>query len=99
MLFFLCHMHRKTVCSQVQPVLPPDLKAKRSVILWRCDNQILNKKEDIRTEIEKQNVCVKVQDIFKYDCSKNIKVTFENQHLPLLLQEQIGQTLDRKCPS
>ena len=41
-----------------KPDLSPDLKAKRSVILRRCDYQILNKKEDIKTEIEKQNICV-----------------------------------------
>ena len=36
-----------------KPILPPDLKVKRSVILWRCDNQILNQREeDIKTEIE-----------------------------------------------
>ena len=65
-----------------KPVLPPDLKAKRSVKLRRCDYQILNKKEeDIKFEIEKKNACIRVQDIFKYDCSKNIKVTFENQHM------------------
>ena len=35
-----------------KPVLPPYLKAKRSVILHRCDYQILNKKEqDIKSEI------------------------------------------------
>ena len=65
-----------------KPVLPPDLKAKRSVILRRCDYQILNKKEqDIKFEIEKQNACIRVQDIFKYDSSKNIKVTFKNQRM------------------
>ena len=65
-----------------KPVLPPDLKAKRSVILRRCDYQIFNKKEqDIKFEIEKQNACIRVQDIFKYDNSKNINVTFENQHM------------------
>ena len=35
----------------------------------------------MKTEIEEQNVCVKMQDIFKYDSSKNIMVTFENQHI------------------
>ena len=51
-----------------KPVLPPDLKAKRSVILRRCDYQILNKKEeDIISEIEKQNACIRVRDIFKYE--------------------------------
>ena len=65
-----------------KPVLPPDLKAKRSVILRRCDYQILNKKEeDIKFEIEKQNAYIRVRDIFNYDSSKNIKVTFENQHM------------------
>ena len=62
-----------------KPALPPDLKAKRSVILRRCDYQILNKTEDIKSEIEKQNACIRVREIFKYDNSKNIKVTFENQ--------------------
>ena len=65
-----------------KPVLPPDLKAKRSVILRRCDYRILNKKEeDIKFEIKKHNSCIRVQDILKYDSSKNIKVTFENQHM------------------
>ena len=65
-----------------KPILPPDLKAKRSVILRRCDDQILNRKEeDIKSEIEQQNGWVKVQDIFKYNSSNNIKVTFESQHM------------------
>ena len=65
-----------------KPILPPDLKVKRSLILRRCDDQILNQREeDIKREIEKQNDCVKVQEIFKYNSSKNIKVTFESQHM------------------
>ena len=63
-------------------ILPPDLKAKRLLILRRCDDQIPNQREeDIKSEIEKQNDCVKVQEIFKYNSSKNIKVTFKSQHL------------------
>ena len=59
-----------------------DLKAKRSVILRRCDDQILNQREkDIKSEIEKQYDCVKVQDIFKYNSSENIKLSFESQHM------------------
>ena len=59
-----------------------DLKAKRLLTLRRCDDQILNQsEEDIKSEIEKQNDCVKVQEIFKYNSSKNIKVTFESQHM------------------
>ena len=65
-----------------KPVLPPDREAKSSVILRRCDNEILNEKEKyIKFEIEKQNAGIRVQDIFKYDSSKNIKVTFETQHM------------------
>ena len=65
-----------------KPILPPDLKVKRSLILRRCDDQILNQREeDIKSEIEKQNDCVKLQEIFKYNSSKNIKVTFESQHM------------------
>ena len=63
-----------------KPVLPPDLKAKRYVILRRCDYQMLNKKEeDIKSEIEKQNACIRERDIFKYENSKSIKVTFEKK--------------------
>ena len=65
-----------------KPILPPDLKAKRSLILRRCDDQILNQsEEDNKSEIEKRNDCVKVQEIFKYHSSKNIKITFESQHM------------------
>ena len=65
-----------------KPILPPDLKTKRSLILRRCDDQILNQsEEDIKSEIDKQNDCVKVQEIFKYNSSKNINVTFESQHI------------------
>ena len=65
-----------------KPILLPDLKAKRSLMLRRCDDQILNqRKEDIKSQIEKQNDWVKVQEIFKYNSSKNIKVTFESQLL------------------
>ena len=64
-----------------KPILPPDLKAKRSLILRLCDDQILNQREeDIKSEIEKQNDSVKVQEIFKYNISKTKKVTFESQH-------------------
>ena len=65
-----------------KPILPPDLKAKKSLILRQCDDQILNQTEvDIKSEIKKQNDCVKVQEIFKYNSSQNIKVTFESQHM------------------
>ena len=51
-----------------KPILPPDLKSKRSLILRRCDDQILNhREEDIKSEIEKQNDSVKVKEIFKYN--------------------------------
>ena len=65
-----------------KPIMSPDIKAKRTLILWRCDDQILNQsEEDIKSEIEKPNDCVKVQEIFKYNSSKSIKVTFASQHM------------------
>ena len=43
-----------------KPILPPDLKVKRSLILQLCDDQILNQREeDIKCEIEKQNIVLK----------------------------------------
>ena len=81
MLFFSATCISKLYTVRCKPVLHPDLKAKRSVILCR-DYQILNKKkEDIKFQIVKQNACIRVRDIFKYDSSKNIKVVFENRHM------------------
>ena len=36
------------------------------------------KEEDIKTEIKERNACVKVQDIFKYDGSKNINFSCQD---------------------
>ena len=66
-----------------KPILPPDLKVKRLLILLQCDDEILNQREGIKSEIKKQNDCIKVQDIFKYNSPKNIKATFESQHTAL----------------
>ena len=79
---FFSHCILELEAVGCKPILPPDLTAKRSVILRRCDDPILNQREeDITSEIEKQNDCVKVQGIFKYTSSKNIKVTLESQHI------------------
>ena len=54
-------MHLSTRGIGLKPILPNDLKAKRSVILQQYDDQILNQREEgIKTEIKKQNDCVKV---------------------------------------
>ena len=43
-----------------KPILPPDLKAKRSLILQRCDDQILNQREeDIKSEIKNKIIVLK----------------------------------------
>ena len=77
MLFFSAACISKLYTVECKPILPPDLKAKRSVILRRRDYQIPNmKEEDIKFEIENQSACIRVRDILKYDNSKNIKVTF-----------------------
>ena len=41
----------------------------------------LIKEKILKVQTEKQNDCVKVQDIFRYNSSKNMKVTFESQHI------------------
>ena len=65
-----------------KPIQPPNLKVKKSLILRRCDDKILyQREEDIKSEIEKQNDCVKEQEIFKYISLKNIEVPFESQYM------------------
>ena len=56
-------------------ILPPDLKVKGStVILRRCVDEILNQREEyIKSEIEKQNDRVKMQEIFKNIVKKTLR--------------------------
>ncbi len=64
--------------------MPPELKAKRSVILFRVDDIIYNKDEqDIKEEIHGNNywAASEVETIFKFPKSNTLKVTFHQTRL------------------
>ena len=92
MLFYSATCISKLYTVGCKPVLPPDRKAKRSVI---------KKEEDIKFENEKKNTCIRVQVIFKYDSAKNIKITFENQHMvsQVLMKRVVLFNLSHPAPN
>ena len=63
-----------------QPVLPPQLKAKRCVLLRNVDQLIYDHEpEEIATEIERQNTWAKVNNIHKIPAPPTIKIEFAKQ--------------------
>ena len=67
---------KKVNCT---PILPPDIKAKRSIILKNCDEDILlSTPQEITSEIEKLNR-VTIDDIFKFTSNKSMKITLDSQ--------------------
>lgn len=64
--------------EEFTPQIPPELKAKRSVLIFKVDNDIFSKEEEIIIEeIEQKNVCVgKIHHIQKFP-GNIIKITFD----------------------
>ena len=62
------------------PVLPPELKAKRTLLLFSLEEHIMDKTiEEMKEEIEKENAWTagKIQEIFKFPRSPIIKITLK----------------------
>lgn len=60
-----------------QPVMPPELKTRRSVVCFRLDELIYdNTPEEIKTEVERTQSWVKVQDVYKFPNARTVKLTF-----------------------
>ena len=74
------------------PILPPELKAKRTLLLFSLEDHITNRtKEEIKEEIEKENNWTrgKIQDIFKFPNNPILKITFK-QTLPATKSKEQG---------
>ena len=72
------------------PTMPPELKAKRSIILFRVDDIIYNNEEDeIKEEIERRNGWAKegVESVYKFPRSHTMKVTFHQTKTALKAAE------------
>ena len=70
-----------------QPVIPPEIKAKRSIICQQVDSYLMNKStNDIADEIENHQAWAKVESIHKFpikqfDRSGTLKITFEDAQM------------------
>lgn len=63
-----------------EPIVPPDLRAKRSIIIKRLDSFIHGQSvENIKSELENVNSWLEIYDIYKFPKSKTLKITFVNQ--------------------
>ena len=61
------------------PLQPPELRVKKSVLIFRVDDIILdNSAEEIKEEIQRQNswITSEIENVFKFPRSPIIKVTF-----------------------
>ena len=73
------------------PVLPFQLKADRSILLFRLNNHIYdNSEEDITNEIYKNNRFTDglIENIYKFPHSKTIRVTFNSSAIAIKAKNQ-----------
>ena len=64
------------------PIVPPDLQARRSLIVKNLDPLIYqNSVEDIVTEMEHSNIWLRIDSLYKFPNSRTIKVTCEDQEM------------------
>lgn len=66
--------------NNLHPLIPPELKARRSIIIPGVDNHIYNNpEEDIQAEIEDKNSWAtgQIETIFKFPNSHTLKITFK----------------------
>lgn len=62
-----------------EPTAPPDLHAKRSIIVKRLDSFIYDQDaESIKRELERVNPWLKIRNLFKFPNSKTFKITCFN---------------------
>ena len=61
------------------PVLPPELKANRSVIIHKVDSDILSNDEDsIKKELERCNSWCKINEVIKFKSGNGMKIVFQS---------------------
>jgi len=65
-----------------EPILPPEVRAKRTVLLRNLDDLVHEHEcNDIREAIDKANDNFDVADIYKFPASKMLKITFKTQEM------------------
>jgi len=74
---------------ECRPVLPPALRSNRTVIVFKVDNLIYdNDTESIKNEIHRANFDLRVTELYKFENSKTIKLTFASQRMAVDCSEK-----------
>jgi len=81
------------------PVLPPRLKALRTILVHNVEPIIYHHSVDeIKLELERTNNYTKVDDIYKFEKSKLLKITFSDQQTATRTTEQGIYLFDLHVP-
>ena len=68
--------------SDFSPILPPELRCSRSVILHNVDSEILsNDTQSIKTEIERCNSWCKIIEVIKFRNGRGMKIVFTSSSM------------------
>lgn len=75
-------LHDKTEAlkkKNYEPLIPPEIRAKRTVVLTRIEDIIYeNSEQEIHDEIENKQEWAKVTNVYKFPKSYTVKVTFQS---------------------
>ncbi|MPC38830.1 hypothetical protein E2C01_032346 [Portunus trituberculatus] len=87
---FLIQIAKSLEEHKLYPQLPPELRAKRSIIIFNVDPYIYNNtEEEITEELKQQNPWISnINNVFKFPNSKTIKSTFDQAALALKASDQ-----------
>ena len=69
---------QELIRNQYTPLIPPELKAHRSVLIFRIDDHIYgNDEESIQTELQEQNSWITgISNVSKFQRGRGLKITF-----------------------
>lgn len=74
---FQSHKQEQLEKDGFSAIMPPELRAQRTVICFRLDELMYEHQTDeIRTEVERVQQWAKVQEVYKFPRSNTLKITF-----------------------
>lgn len=75
---FQSNIREKLEKDGFNAIMPPELRAQRTVICFRLDELIYeHQAEEIRTEVERVQTWAKVQEVYKFPRTNTLKITFQ----------------------
>ena len=66
----------------IKPVMPPNIRANRSILIYNLDEMIITNEENVmKNEIEERNNWCKIVDLFKFKKTNGIKLVFQTSSM------------------